>query len=173
MFGSLIKHLSQVPVMQPYNSSQARQERGNRAYLASQARPMQRSAHMLWLKGNMHTKRSKRGQPNTGLEEPLCADAYNQSNVCCMQLAWWGRAWFVDAGRLGNGIQCSHSNDCNFSSHWTDGVQIPSNVYKKSRPQPPSLSYSSSFLAWIWLLPSVLFIPCLFFLTEHSDCSYN
>ena len=50
---------------------------------------------MLWLKGNMHTKRSKRGQPNTGLEEPVCADAYNQSNVCCMQLAWWGRAWFV------------------------------------------------------------------------------
>ena len=101
LFGSLIKRLSQVPVMQPYNSSQARQERGNRAYLASQARPMQRSAHMLWLKGNMHTKRSKRGQPNTGLEEPVCADAYNQSNVCCMQLAWWGRAWFVDAGRLG------------------------------------------------------------------------
>ena len=89
LFGSLIKRLSQVPVMQPYNSSQARQERGNRAYLASQARPMQRSAHMLWLKGNMHTKRSKRGQitlASRNLYVPM--HTTNQTFVAC---SWPGR----------------------------------------------------------------------------------
>ena len=124
--------------MQPYNSSQARQERGNRAYLASQARPMQRSAHMLWLKGNMHTKRSKRGQPNTGLEEPVCADAYNQSNVCCMQLAWWGRAWFVDAGRLGTP---SHP----ITPFMEREVEKESNVEKEEEDTTPSVLNYKSF----------------------------
>ena len=116
----------------------ARHERGNRAYLASQARPMQRSAHMLWLKGNMHTKRSKRGQPNTGLEEPVCADAYNQSNVCCMQLAWWGRAWFVDAGRLGTP---SHP----ITPFMEREVEKESNVEKEEEDTTPSVLNYKSF----------------------------
>ena len=93
---------------------------------------------MLWLKGNMHTKQSKRGQPNTGLEEPVCADAYNQSNVCCMQLPWWGKAWFVDAGRLETP---SHP----ITPFMEREVEKESNVEKEEEDTTPSVLNYKSF----------------------------